>query len=141
MLSKSAILTLFSAATLTACVTTEPTPTDLSPATNAEIASMARNAFVYNQGREPDSLHVIDNKQVPLFGGKPFWVSCVSTTEKEAYPVYNNSGSIIRKVGDPYTQKWVLHYRTYDGATWAPSLFRRVSAGTIGAMKLAEICP
>lgn len=91
----------------------------------------------------PRDLKIVKVGQAEIIGrGDWDHYACVTTTEATVGNVFNNSGVLLRREGDPYTQSWFLHLRKYDTG-WGSGFIRRIySTGTrVGSRNASELCP
>ena len=90
----------------------------------------------------PRDLKIIKVGQAEILGSNEWdHYACVTTTEVFHATRRNNSGEIIRNVGDLYTQSWFMHLNLYDYG-WGGGFFRRIGHGTrVGSRYAREFCP
>ena len=90
----------------------------------------------------PRDLKIIKVGQAEILGPNNWHhYACVTTTEPYSGNLYNSSGELLRRDGEPYTQSWFMHLNLYDYG-WGGGFFRRIGHGTrVGSRYAREFCP
>ncbi len=106
----------------------------------AVIEDVATRAY----GRPgPKDLKIVKVGQAEVLGRNDWdHYVCLTTTEPHTGTLLSNSGEVLRRPGEPYTQSWFLHLRRYNTG-WGSGFIRRIYAsGTrVGSRNASELCP